>query len=97
MLTKLGDIRWVQSSVRPIVKEGQVRGLRGVITDVTARKQAERALIEAREHEIDIGFKIQHTLLLGQLPHDLSNIQVAAFTAPSQRIDGDFSSVQVSQ
>ena len=90
VLTKSGDIRWVQSSVRPIVKEGRVTGLQGVITDVTARKQAEMALVEAREQEIDIGFKIQHTLLLGQLPQGLSNIQVAAFTTPSQRIDGDF-------
>ena len=90
VLTKSGESRWVQSSVRPIMKEGRVKGIQGVITDVTARKQAEMALLEAREQEIDIGFKIQHTLLLGQLPHNLPHIQVAAFTTPSQRIDGDF-------
>ena len=90
VLTKSGESRWVQSSVRPIMHEGRVKGIQGVITDVTARKQAEMALVEAREQEIDIGFKIQHTLLLGQLPHNLPHMQVAAFTTPSQRIDGDF-------
>jgi phosphoserine phosphatase RsbU/P len=59
------------------------------------RAEAERERIElelalARENEVEIGFKIQQTLLLEQPPRDLAGIRVAALTIPSQRIDGDF-------
>jgi phosphoserine phosphatase RsbU/P len=47
-------------------------------------------LAEARKREVEIGARIQQTLLLGQPPHNLPGIQVAAFTIPSQQIDGDF-------
>jgi PAS domain S-box-containing protein/putative nucleotidyltransferase with HDIG domain len=43
-VTKAGDIRWVRVSSRPFFKEGRVIGLRGVMTDFTARKRAEEAL-----------------------------------------------------
>lgn len=47
-------------------------------------------LAQAHKREVEIGAKIQQTLLLGQPPRDLSGIQVAALTIPSQQIDGDF-------
>jgi PAS domain S-box-containing protein len=57
----------------------------------TAQLQAvNKELEQAREHEIDIGFKIQQTLLLDQPPLDVPGVRVAALTIPSQRIDGDF-------
>lgn len=40
-IAKSGMIRWVRSSSRPVVKDGRVVGVRGVLTDVTERKQAE--------------------------------------------------------
>jgi two-component system, cell cycle sensor histidine kinase and response regulator CckA len=43
---KDGAIRWVRTSSRPIMEEGRVVGLRGILTDITARKQAEEALRE---------------------------------------------------
>jgi len=54
------------------------------------RQQIELELALARENEVEIGFKIQQTLLLEQPPRDLAGIRVAALTIPSQRIDGDF-------
>jgi PAS domain S-box-containing protein len=45
---------------------------------------------EARQHEIEIGFKIQQMLLLNAPPRDVPGLCVAALTIPSQRIDGDF-------
>jgi phosphoserine phosphatase RsbU/P len=54
------------------------------------RQRIERELALARENEVDIGFRIQQTLLLEQPPRDLAGIRVAALTIPSQRIDGDF-------
>jgi PAS domain S-box-containing protein len=41
ILKKSGDIGWVRSSSRPIVKEGKTIGLRGIMTDITQRKKAE--------------------------------------------------------
>jgi len=39
-----GRYRWVRSLSRPVVRDGQVLGLTGVATDITARKEAELAL-----------------------------------------------------
>ncbi len=44
VITKTGAIRWVRNLARPIVDDGQVVGLRGVMADVTERKRAEDAL-----------------------------------------------------
>jgi len=44
IVTKSGDLRWVRSSSRPARHENRVIGLRGRITDITTRKQAEEAL-----------------------------------------------------
>ena len=45
---------------------------------------------EARQREIEIGFKIQQTLLLNAPPRDVPGLRMAALTIPSQQIDGDF-------
>lgn len=51
-----------------------------------------RASLESERlrQEVEIGSEIQQTLLLGQVPGDFPGLSVAAFTAPSQMIDGDF-------
>ncbi|OGP85493.1 MAG: hypothetical protein A2Z08_08280 [Deltaproteobacteria bacterium RBG_16_54_11] len=41
MVNKAGVVRWVRTSSRPFFKETRAVGLRGVMTDLTARKQAE--------------------------------------------------------
>ena len=45
---------------------------------------------ERLRQEVQIGSDIQQILLLGQPPEDIPDIEVAALTIPSQRIDGDF-------
>jgi len=45
---------------------------------------------QARKREVEIGAKIQQTLLLGQPPASVPEAQVATLTVPSQQIDGDF-------
>jgi PAS domain S-box-containing protein len=49
--TKDGDVRWVRTSSRPIVEGGRATGIRGVLSDVTERKQAE-AKMEAQNEEL---------------------------------------------
>lgn len=59
--------------------------------ELLQREQATaRELTAAREREIEIGYRIQKTLLLDQPPQDIPGLRVAALTIPSQRIDGDF-------
>ncbi len=61
------------------------------ILDLQAQLLASvQQLAQAREREVEIGARIQQTLLLGQPPRDIDGVQVAALTIPSQQIDGDF-------
>ena len=47
-------------------------------------------LAQAHQREVEIGARIQQTLLLGQPPVDMPGAQIAALTIPSQPVDGDF-------
>ena len=58
--------------------------------EILELKRAELDLSRAREWEIEIGSKIQQTLLLASPPKNLKGVRIAAMTIPSQRIDGDF-------
>jgi two-component system, cell cycle sensor histidine kinase and response regulator CckA len=54
-----GGYRWVRSSSRPILEEGRVVGLRGVMVDITDRREAEDALQRSATrlkamHEVDL-------------------------------------------
>jgi hypothetical protein len=42
--TKFGAVRWMRSSSRLVLEGGRVVGVRGVLTDVTGRRQAEEEL-----------------------------------------------------
>ncbi|MCJ7663995.1 MAG: PAS domain S-box protein, partial [Desulfobacterales bacterium] len=44
MVNKSGVVRWVRTSSRPLSREARFLGLRGIMTDITDRKQAEKDL-----------------------------------------------------
>ncbi|MBN2514570.1 MAG: PAS domain S-box protein [Deltaproteobacteria bacterium] len=44
IITATGDHKWAQISVRPVIDENQVVGLRGVLRDISKYKQAEESL-----------------------------------------------------
>ncbi len=91
IIAKSGQLRWVEDRTKVVRDQsGAVAYRQGVIVDVTERKVVERALAEAREHEVEIGAQIQRTLLLGNPPDKLDKLEVSAISVPSQRIDGDF-------
>jgi len=69
---------------------GEPLGICGVMNDISEHKRTTRELIQARQQEINIGFEIQNRLLLGTPPTDLSGVQIATLSIPSQQIDGDF-------
>jgi phosphoserine phosphatase RsbU/P len=68
----------------------RLRAGQRVIELETALRVSLEELAQARQREGEVGAKIQQTLLLGQPPHDLPGVRVAALTIPSQQIDGDF-------
>lgn len=57
---------------------------------VDPRERTERALIEAREQEVELGSRIQQGLLLGEPPTDLPGVRVGTLRVPSRKVDGDF-------
>ena len=58
--------------------------------EVKARIQTHLSLQEAREREIAIASKIQRTLLLGAVPNEKQDIEIAQLSVASQKVDGDF-------
>ncbi len=59
---------------------------------VTENDFLHRAAIESErlQQEIEIGSKIQQSLLVGKTPEGIAGVKLAALTIPSQYIDGDF-------
>ncbi|GBC60357.1 hypothetical protein DENIS_1308 [Desulfonema ishimotonii] len=53
-------------------------------------REVEAQLSRAREHEIEIAWKIQKTLLMGRPPRNIPGLHIAQITIPSQKVDGDF-------
>ena len=47
-LTKSGQIAWVQTNARPIIKNNKPIGIQGVLTDITKRKEIEQELEESK-------------------------------------------------
>jgi sigma-B regulation protein RsbU (phosphoserine phosphatase) len=89
--SKDGHYLWMQDEASLLRDaDGRPEEIVGFWTNVTERKQAEEQAARAREQEVEIGFKIQQTLLLDQPPRDFPGARVAALTIPSKRISGDF-------
>ncbi|MBT8489726.1 MAG: response regulator, partial [Deltaproteobacteria bacterium] len=74
MTTSSGEIRWVRTAARPILKRGRVVGLRGILVDLTETKKAE-------EEKEKLKAKLQNARkmealgnLAGGVAHDLNNV-----------------------
>ncbi|MFZ7110578.1 MAG: SpoIIE family protein phosphatase [Desulfatiglandales bacterium] len=89
-MTKEGTPVMLEGSVNCRFSGGKPTAIQAILRDVTKRKRAEEALALAREQEVEIGSRIQKTLLLGTAPTNVPGLTVSAMTIPSQRIDGDF-------
>jgi len=44
ILTRRGRVRWISAHSRPSFSQGEFRGVRGILTDVTERREVEEAL-----------------------------------------------------
>jgi sigma-B regulation protein RsbU (phosphoserine phosphatase) len=65
---------------------------KAIETDAQTRRlrRVEAELVKAREQEIDTASRIQQTLLMGVPPKDFCGIEIANWSIPSQKVDGDF-------
>ncbi|MBO0733245.1 MAG: SpoIIE family protein phosphatase [Methylocapsa sp.] len=89
--SKDGHYLWIQDESSLLRHPGgRPNEIIGFWTNITPLKQAEEQAARARDLEVEIGFKIQQSLLLDQPPRDFPGARVAALTIPSQRISGDF-------
>jgi PAS domain S-box-containing protein len=75
---------WPEETVNMLYVVGNV------FASAMERRDAQRKLDAAREREVEIGSRIQQTLLLSSPPVASSDFEVAALTIPSKGIDGDF-------
>jgi len=59
-LTRSGETRWMHTSSRPALTGDRVTGVRGVLTDITERKQAEQILAwEYRVREAEAAVRVR--------------------------------------
>lgn len=69
IVTKMGELRWVKYSGRPILREDKIIGLQGVLTDITELKEIEENLILAKE-QAEEADKIKSEFL-AQMSHEI--------------------------
>jgi PAS domain S-box-containing protein len=69
-ITDNGKVLWLRAIVRLIIDGDDVRGLRGLMVDITERRKMEEELLRAQKLE-SIG------LLAGGIAHDFNNILMA--------------------
>jgi PAS domain S-box-containing protein len=86
-----GEVRHFARLVSPVLDDaGEVIQVLGYGLDVTERRRAEEALERSRQNEVQLGARIQQSLLTGSPPPMGVGVSVATLTIPSQQLDGDF-------
>ena len=88
---KSGRWVWVRLTAS-VARDGGGRALYliGIVEDISARRRAEDELAAARQRELEIGARIQQSLLVTAPPADVDGLQISSWSQASQGIDGDF-------
>ena len=65
---------------------------KAIETDAQAKRlrRVEAELAKVREHELETASRIQQTLLMGTPPINFRGMEIANWSIPSQKVDGDF-------
>jgi PAS domain S-box-containing protein len=86
-----GGNYWVSNTSVPVPDiHGGVRQWINIQTDISALRKTEIALQEARSRELEIGTRIQQSLLAATPTQHLPGIWLSCFNQASMVIDGDF-------
>jgi len=70
--------------------QGQPLYMIGIVEDIGARRQAQQDLAAASARELQIGSRIQQSLLVADVPRQTPGLWLSSFSQASQGIDGDF-------
>jgi PAS domain S-box-containing protein len=98
IIAKSGEIRWIYTSSRPSISEGEVTGLQGILTDITEQKKVEEALIESEEKFRELADLLPQTIYEMNLQGNLTYSNQHGFesTGYSQEdIDYGFNAIQL--
>ncbi|RMG46508.1 MAG: PAS domain S-box protein [Acidobacteria bacterium] len=87
VVAKSGEVRWVRSSSRPILHQGQLIGVQGVITDITERKKAEMALRASEERYRDLVENANDIIYTHDLEGNITSANAAAVKTYHYRHD----------
>jgi PAS domain S-box-containing protein len=71
-------------------EEGRALNVIGIVEDIGARRRAEADLAAARQRELQVGARIQRSLLVTPPPADIDGVHFSSYSQASQGIDGDF-------
>jgi len=82
-----GGSRYVRASSRPLIEEGRVVGLTGVMSDITERKQAEEALRVSEEKYREIFDNVSDSLFVFDVTDD-GRFRFAGINATAERVGG---------
>ncbi|GMU67406.1 MAG: hypothetical protein AMXMBFR36_36800 [Acidobacteriota bacterium] len=69
-----GRLRWIRSVSRPLLRDDQVVGLRGIASDITAVREADENLRIAREQLLEAQKMEAIARLTGGIAHDFNNL-----------------------
>lgn len=69
IITRRGEMRWVEQVTNILVDGGRITGLQGFLRDVTRRKQTEEALAVARDQALEVN--LLKSKLLATITHDV--------------------------
>jgi PAS domain S-box-containing protein len=90
---KNGSVHTAEGSMALIRDEnGKPVGFRGILLDITERKQKETNLIEQKkkaERELEIAREIQSSFLVKDYPQP-EGWEIASFLRPARQVSGDF-------
>jgi PAS domain S-box-containing protein len=91
LLDREGTPKWVRVTASLMRDDqGKPRYGLGIIEDIRHRRQAEADLEAARQRELQVGARIQKSLLVTPPPQVLDGAHFSSHSLASQGIDGDF-------
>ena len=92
-LYKNGSARFAEGSISLLLdEEGNPVGYRGILTEITDRKEKETTLIEQKkraERELEIAREIQSSFLVKDYPQP-EGWEIATHIRPARQVSGDF-------